>query len=147
MRDFYWLYTPWASFLFGLGGWAWKPWRRFVLPFTGGWLAWRYGLPRWRCAAYAVSTAIVFSFGYDPQRHPWLVIGQVLTSYGLPPLFLFRKPLTVAWIPLVTGSVLFTAFFLSASVGLPHKLFEIAAGGLHGFWVSLAIHEHERNEK
>ena len=89
-RDLHWVYVPWASLLFALGGWAVKALRRWLLPLTGGLLARLYGLPWWRCLAYTVLTTLAFSLGYSPQTTPWWGLALVGASYGVPPLMLMR---------------------------------------------------------
>lgn len=143
-RDWFWLYIPWSALLWGIGGWCCKSVRRFALPATGAWMSYRYGLVWWRCLGYALSTALVFSLGYDPARHSWLAIILTLTSYGLTPLFLYQWSAWHLLMPVITGGVLSLIYTASLAWGLPHKVFELACGGLHGLWVSLAIHEDEQ---
>ena len=161
LRDFYWVYTPWASFLGALGGWAIKPLRRIVLPLSGMLLAAAYGIPLWRCLCYFFSTAIAFSLGYSPDRNSLLHIAAVGYLYGVTPLFLLEGT-PINWItakrvyrdytdfvvclilwPVLSALVMAGMFWMSLERGLPWKLVEITVFGLHGFLVSFAIHEKQ----
>ena len=144
-RDLNWLMIPWAGFLFGLGGYWWKPWRRWILPMSGAYLAMLYGVPIWRCLAYLFSTLAVFSIGYSPDRYGLLMVAVCGALYGLTPIWLFkwdglwRSPMLTT---VSVTCVLFTGMtWASLHLGWPWKIVEIAIGMVHGLWVALAVEE------
>ena len=146
LRDLFWLVIPWSAFWFGLGGWQWKWLRRWFLPISNAVLARAYGLPWWRCVAYALSTIGVFCLAYSPERATWVWIALVGAGMGATPLFLMRWHLLHLFCP-VTTSVIFCGLM---AVSLHDNNFawmwcQMLMGGLHGLWVSEAIREWEHD--
>ena len=139
LRDLYWAYPPYCGLLGRLGGWRWKPLRRYLLPLTGGVLAYMYGVRWWRCLAYTITTAIAFSLGYSPEKHGLWYPAFIGTTYGLTPWCLaFRW--AWAWWPLAHGAVFGGLTYASWAWGCPWGLVEVVVFSLHGGWVSWILH-------
>ena len=139
LRDLHWVFPSWAALLGALGGWSWKWLRRYVLPISGGLLAWAYGITWYRCVGYTVATAAAFTLGYSPERNPWWVIALVGASYGATPLIL-RWRVSRVWWPVLTSVSLVTLMAVSLTFNwFTWKLVEMTIFGLHGLLVTLAI--------
>ncbi len=147
LRDLHWTFPPLAAFLGALGGWSWLWVRRYVLPITGGVLAWAYGIRLLRCLGYAVATSVALSLGYSPERNAPFAIFLVGASYGATPLILsfrWRR----SWWPLLTGLALVGLLTLSAQLSWwTHKWTETVVFGLHGFLVAWVIDRSGTEQK
>ena len=146
LRDLHWTFPPLAGFLGALGGWCCKWIRRYLLPVTGAALAVAYGIHWGRAIGYAITTAVVFSLGYSPERNPWWQIALIGASYGATPLILsfrWRR----AWWPVFTALALAgLLWFSSVAAWWPHKWTETVVFTVHGFLVAWTIDKH-RSEK
>ena len=143
LRDLSWCYTPWAGFLGALGGWAVKACRRYLLPLSGGLLAWGYGVSPARCCAYTVTTILTFCLGYSPDRFGLWMVAACGFLYGLTPWCLGFRWAWVWW-PFAHSAAFAGLTYASLAWSLPWKIVEMAVFGLSGFWVSWVLHRESR---
>jgi hypothetical protein len=150
LRDLNWTFVPLAGFLFAFGGWCCKFVRRELLPGIGGLLAWAYGVPLWRCVAYALASDAAFRLGYSPQTTPWYFVLGIGALYGLTPFALAEGWLRRKWwallvFPLACGVWFVGLMQLSLSVNaFTWKFVEALVGASHGFVVGWIVDERRR---
>lgn len=147
LRDLHWLYPGWSAFLGAFGGWCCKWTRRYLLPVTGGLLAYLYGVQGWRCVLYVLSTAFAFALPYSPERLGWMAIALGGTVYGLTPLWLHWN-WRHWWWPISMAVILPSLLYLSSLLSwFTHKIVELLIFGIHGVLVTLAIDSHKKDEE
>jgi len=146
LRDLHWTFPPLSGFLGALGGWSFTWIRRYLLPGIGGLLAWAYGLPKLRCALYTLSTAIVNSLGYSPERHAWWEILLIGAGFGATPLILART--RHYWWPIMTAIMFSSLMYISLTFNsFTWKWVEVIIFSTQGFLVAWAINQWRTHGK
>ena len=123
--------------LFMLGGFRWKPWRRFVLPAVLGLAAWNAGYPPHLCSLMTYLLTRAFHYGYGDTT-PWLLRFLVGVEYAVATL-----PLGLTWWQLILPPAWILLFTLSrwrpTYQDFFWKLVEFLTGAMIGTCVAVRI--------
>ena len=120
---------PVSSFLFMLGGWRWKGWRRFVLPICLLSVCLLYSVPLAQALAVAILCMIVTSLPYG-ENSTWTMRIITAISFGM-----IGLPLGFDFLMIIPPVVFLTGWLFSNKYGLQHKIVE----GLSGIAIALPI--------
>ena len=132
-----------CSFLFMLGGFSWKPWRRFIMPSLLGLACLINGVIWWRAAILVATLMVGTSLPYGDSLKKlltwapliWLARFLVLSTYTIGGLAIGWEP----WI-ILTPIIATMMFYISTKMWgeklVPWKLWEGIQGYLIGFTVA-----------
>ena len=113
---------PLSSFLFMLGGYRWKGWRRFVLPLCFSLVCFIYSVTLWQILLLGLFGYISFSLPYG-ENSLWIQRVVTAITFGL-----IGISLGFDWLMVVPPIVFIVGWILSNMAGLQWKIVEAITG-------------------
>ena len=126
----YLILLPISSFLFMLGGWKWKGWRRFLLPLIFILTCLAFKVEPWRAWTLGLFALISFSLPYG-ENSTWKMRVFTAITFGL-----IGIPLGLNWM-MILPPVVFLAGWIASNgkLKVQWKIIE----GITGFAIALPI--------